>query len=38
MLWSQKGDISKDEVGIATAGSLGRRVAEVALRLAGVAK
>jgi multimeric flavodoxin WrbA len=38
MLWSQKGDISKDEAGIATAGSLGRRVAEVALRLAAAAK
>ena len=37
-LWSQKNDISGDEFGIATAKSLGRRVVEVALRLAGAAK
>jgi multimeric flavodoxin WrbA len=31
-------DISGDEVGLATAKNLGRRVAEVALRMAGAAK
>jgi multimeric flavodoxin WrbA len=34
-LWNQKDDISKDDVGLATAANLGKRVAEVALRLAG---
>jgi multimeric flavodoxin WrbA len=37
-LWSQKGDISKDEFGLATAKDLGRRVAEVALRMATTAR
>lgn len=35
MLWSKGGEISHDESGLATAKSLGRRVAEVALRLKG---
>jgi multimeric flavodoxin WrbA len=34
-LWNQKDDIAQDEFGIATAKNLGRRVAEVALRVAG---
>lgn len=34
-LWNDKDDISKDEIGIATAKNLGRRVAEVARRMAG---
>jgi len=34
-LWNNKDDISQDELGIATAKNLGRRVAEVARRLAG---
>jgi len=33
-LWSQKNDISADEFGLSTARDLGRRVAEIALRLA----
>jgi multimeric flavodoxin WrbA len=33
MLWSQGGSIEGDESGLATAANLGRRVAEVALRL-----
>jgi len=33
-LWSNKGDIAADEFGLATAKDLGRRVAEVAMRLA----
>jgi multimeric flavodoxin WrbA len=38
-LWnSANDDISGDEVGLATAKNLGRRVAEVALRVAGAAK
>ena len=32
-LWNQNDDISKDELGLATARNLGRRVAEVAARL-----
>jgi multimeric flavodoxin WrbA len=35
-LWNNKDDISQDEPGIATAKNLGRRVAEVARRMAGV--
>ena len=34
-LWNQGDDISKDELGLATARNLGRRVAEVAARLVG---
>jgi len=34
-LWNQNDDISKDELGLATARNLGRRVAEVAARLVG---
>jgi len=34
-LWSQDGEIAKDEFGLSTAKDLGRHVAEVALRLAG---
>ena len=34
-LWNQGDDISKDEIGLATARNLGRRVAEVAARLVG---
>jgi len=34
-LWNNKDDISQDEMGIATAKNLGRRVAEVARRMAG---
>jgi len=38
-LWNNaKDDITKDEIGVSTARSLGRRVAEVALRLAGTAR
>lgn len=37
-LWNQKDDIAQDELGVATAKNLGRRVAEVALRVAGTAK
>jgi len=36
-LWNQGDDISKDEIGLATARNLGRRVAEVALALRGPA-
>jgi len=36
-LWNQGDDISQDEFGLSTAKNLGRRVAEVALRLAGSA-
>jgi hypothetical protein len=35
-LWNSKDDISGDEFGLSTAKNLGRRVAEVALRMAGV--
>ncbi|NQT89125.1 flavodoxin family protein, partial [bacterium] len=38
MLWSQKSGAAGDESGLASAASLGRRVAEVALRLAPAAK
>jgi len=34
-LWNQNDDISQDELGLATARNLGRRVAEVAARLVG---
>jgi multimeric flavodoxin WrbA len=34
-LWNQKDDIAQDEFGVATAKNLGRRVAEVALGVAG---
>jgi multimeric flavodoxin WrbA len=34
-LWNQKDDIAQDEFGVATAKNLGRRVAEVALEVAG---
>ena len=37
-LWNQKDDISTDEFGSATAKDLGKRVAEVALRMAGKGK
>ncbi|MCY3020432.1 MAG: flavodoxin family protein [Planctomycetota bacterium] len=37
-LWNQKDDISQDESGVNTAKGLGRRVAEVALRIAGKGK
>jgi len=37
-LWNQKDDISGDEFGTATAKDLGKRVAEVALRMAGKGK
>jgi hypothetical protein len=37
-LWSKGGDIAGDEFGISTAKDLGRRVAEVALRMAGSAR
>ena len=33
-LWSQKNDIAGDEFGLQTARDLGRRVVEIALRLA----
>jgi len=36
-LWNQGDDISKDEFGLSTAKNLGRRVAEVALKVAGIA-
>lgn len=35
VVWNQGDDISKDEIGLKAADNLGRRVAEVALRLAG---
>lgn len=34
-VWSNKDDISQDEFGLGTAKNLGRRVAEVALKMAG---
>jgi len=37
-LWNTKDDISGDEFGLGTARNLGARVAQVALRLAGLAK
>ncbi|HUT34892.1 MAG TPA: flavodoxin family protein [Planctomycetota bacterium] len=36
-LWNNKDDISGDELGLGTAKNLGRRVAEVALKMAGIA-
>jgi len=33
MLWSQGDQVADDEVGLSTARNLGRRVAEVALRV-----
>jgi multimeric flavodoxin WrbA len=36
-LWNQGDDISKDEFGLSTARNLGRRVAEVALKMRGAA-
>jgi len=36
-VWNQGDDITKDELGLSTAKNLGRRVAEVALRMAGIA-
>ena len=36
VLWNQGDDISKDEIGLKAADNLGRRVGEVALRMAGV--
>ncbi len=35
VVWNQGDDISKDEIGLKAADNLGRRVAEVALRMAG---
>ncbi len=35
-LWNNKDDISGDEFGLSTAKNLGRRVAEVALKIAGI--